>query len=161
MSGGGVTDSVFEDGFKAIIRPNCSMSPRGLVTFVICLTVVSLSIALSFLSLGLWMVLPFAGLETIIVAVAIAASVRRASDYEMLIVDGDEVTITQNRGGRTRTSRFQRYWTQVRHEPGATRLQPDRLLIGSHGRFVAIGEDLTEADKKRFAARISTVLRVG
>jgi uncharacterized membrane protein len=151
MSGGGVTDSVFEDGFKAIIRPNCSMSPRGLVTFVICLTVVSLSIALSFLSLGLWMVLPFAGLETIIVAVAIAASVRRASDYEMLIVDGDEVTIT----------RFQRYWTQVRHEPGATRLQPDRLLIGSHGRFVAIGEDLTEADKKRFAARISTVLRVG
>ena len=137
------------------------MSPRGLAVFVICLVVLSLTIALGFLSLGLWMVLPFAGLEMIIVAVAITASVRRAKDYEMVVVDADEVTITQNRSGRTRVSRFQRYWTQVRHEPGATRLQPDRLLIGSHGRYVAIGDDLTEADKKGLAERIGGALRGG
>lgn len=137
------------------------MSPRGLAVFVICLVVIMLAIALGFLSLGVWMVLPFAGLEMIIVAVAIAASVRRARDYEMLVVEGDEVTVTQNRGGCTRVSRFQRYWTQVRHEPGATRLQPDRLFIGSHGRYVAIGDDLTEADKKGLAERIRGALRSG
>ena len=135
------------------------MSPRSLAIFVICLSVLSLTIALSFLSLGFWLVLPFAGLEIIIVVAAVASSVRRSRDYEMLIVEGENVTITQNRGGRIQVSRFQRYWTRVRQEPGATRLQPDRLLIGSHGRFVVIGCDLTEADKKRLATRIDRALR--
>jgi uncharacterized membrane protein len=39
------------------------MSARQLTVFVICFAVLSLAIALSLFSIGLWLVLPFAGLE--------------------------------------------------------------------------------------------------
>ena len=137
-----------------LIRPNCSMSPRAAAVVVICFTVLALAIALSFVTLGLWLVLPFAGLEMLVLGVVFATVAKRAHDYDLVVVDGDMVSVTQHRGSADGLQRFHRYWTNVRFEPGTSRFQIPRLLIGSHGNFVEIGASMTEEAKRRLAKQL-------
>ena len=144
--------------FRVIIRPNQSMSARGLAAFVITFAVVSLTIALSFFALGFWLILPFAGLEIAVVALAIGLTVRRSGDFEMIVIDQDSIQITQHRSGQTARHAFNRYWATVKLEHRG-RLQSKRLTVGSHGRFVSIGADATDATREDLAARMRHALR--
>ncbi len=145
--------------FRALIRPNCSMSPRAAAVVVICFAVLALAIALSFVTLGLWVVFPFAGLEILALGLIFATVAKRSEDYDLVIVDAETVTVTQHRGGAEELKRFQRHWTRVRFEPGATRFQIPRLLIGSHGEFVEIGASMTQDAKERLADRLRHAVR--
>ena len=130
------------------------MTPRALAVVVIVFALLSLTIALSFLSLGLWLVLPFAGLEILVVGVVIGLSIRSGKDYEAITVDDKHVEITFSRNRRLEEHRFQRYWTQVRLTPGGSRLQPSRLWIGSHGRYVELGRDMAENAREQLAVHL-------
>lgn len=134
------------------------MSPRAAAVVVICFTVLALAIALSFFTLGLWLVLPFAGLEMLVLGVVFAVVAKRAHDYDLVIVDADTVTVSQYRGGAEVLQCYQRYWTNVRFESGASRFHIPRLLIGSHGEFVEIGASMTEDAKRRLADRLKGAL---
>ena len=52
-----------DNRFRFVILPNCSISWRVLVLFYLLTCVLALSIGLLFLSAGLWLILPFSGLE--------------------------------------------------------------------------------------------------
>lgn len=147
--------------FEAIIRPNHSMNARHSAVFVICLAALSLTIALSFFSVGLWLVLPFAGLEVLAVGVAIGYSIKRSRGYEWIVVTDRDVAIIKSELGKSQRYNFQRYWTQVRLEDAPSRLQPRRLLVGSHGRFIEIGRDFVGRDRENFAVRLTEAVRSG
>jgi len=137
------------------------MSPRALAVVIICLAVISLSIALGFFSLGMWLVLPFAGLELLVVGIAIGLSVRSGEEYELVVVDEQTVKISRHLRRRNIEYVFDRYWTQVRLNPGPVRLHASRLWIGSHGRFVELGRGLTEFAREELAARLKKAVRAG
>jgi hypothetical protein len=46
----------------------------------------------------------------------------------------------------------------VRYAAGRTAGAPGRLEIGAHGRWCAVGEFLTDAERKGLGARLSRVL---
>jgi len=54
------------------------MSPAGLATAFVALAAVTLAIGAGFAFVGAWLVLPFAGLEALMLAVAFFAYARRA-----------------------------------------------------------------------------------
>ena len=54
------------------------MSPAGLATAFIALAVLTLAIGLGFAWVGAWLVLPFAGLEVLMLAAAFFIYARRA-----------------------------------------------------------------------------------
>lgn len=145
--------------FRAELRPNCSMSPRGLVAVVICLTVVCLTIALSFFSLGLWLVLPFAGLEIFVVGVAVGYSIHRSKDYEIILVNDKHVMVTRSEGNCISQDKFDRYWVRVSLESGPGRTQSSRLKIGSHGRFIEIAKGATVETRAELAVHLKQVLQ--
>ena len=147
--------------FRAEIRPNRSMSSRNLVVMVICLTVVCLTIALSFFSLGLWLVLPFAGLEIFVVGMVVGYTIRRSKDYEIILVDNKHVIVTRNEGSQVSRDKFERYWVRVCLETKTARLQPSQLKIGSHGRFVEIAKGTTDEARARLAKRLKQALQTG
>ncbi len=61
-----------EGDFKEfIIRPNSSLSWRGNKIFFFMLFFVSFMIAVSFAMVGMWMILPFAGLEMLLLGSAL------------------------------------------------------------------------------------------
>ena len=135
------------------------MSPRGLVITVACLAAVCLTIALVFFALGRWLVLPFAGLEIFVVGLAVGYTLRRSHDYEIIEIDGPDIVVTKREGSQTHHFSFQKYWARVSLEPGRARLLPNRLIIGSHGRFVEIGTQITDEARAELAERLKNVLR--
>lgn len=65
----------------AQIPANFSISPNAMATQFTLLAGVALAIGIGFAALGAWLVLPFAGLETLALAIAFFVIARRAGDY--------------------------------------------------------------------------------
>jgi len=63
---------------RLILKRNRSMSPAGLATAFAVLAVLTLAIGAGFAFIGAWLVLPFAGLEVVILAAAFFVYARRA-----------------------------------------------------------------------------------
>jgi uncharacterized membrane protein len=63
---------------RLILKRNCSMSPAGLATAFAALAVLTLAIGVGFAVVGAWLVLPFAGLEVLMLAAAFFVYARRA-----------------------------------------------------------------------------------
>ncbi len=103
---------------------------------------------------GAWPVLPFAGLEVLLLGWAFWRVQRRADDSEILVVGERFVEVTRHVGGCVESFRFPRYWARVSLEARAARNFPTRLRIGSHGRFVEIGSWLTDDERTTLAGSL-------
>ena len=72
--------------FFTLARPSistrCAISPRGLATVFALLATVAIGIGIGFAAMGAWLVLPFAGLEALALAIAFFAVARRMADQE-------------------------------------------------------------------------------
>lgn len=64
--------------FSLILKRNCSMSPAGLAGAFAVLAMLVLAIGAGFAWFGAWPVLPFAGLEVLMLAAAFFVYARRA-----------------------------------------------------------------------------------
>jgi uncharacterized membrane protein len=63
---------------RLILKRNCSMSPAGLAMAFAALAAVTLAIGVGFALVGAWLVLPFAGLEVLMLGAAFFVYARRA-----------------------------------------------------------------------------------
>lgn len=148
------------DGYQFVIRPNRALGgSEALACYgIICAT--SLAIAISFLWIGLWVVLPFAGLELLALGAAFYYCYRRSSICEMITVCEDRVKVISdlNRPGRYRE--FIRGWTQVDLVRAWHPWYPSRLTIGSHGKQMEIGGFLTEPERVQLAMDLKGTVKV-
>ena len=148
----------FNASHRFMIRPNCSLPWRGTVCFYLGMVIVSLGIAIAFAMKGMWLVLPFAGLEMVVLGAALYIVARRGARWQVLDIYGDHVDILECLDKSENRKSFQRAWLQVRLEAAAIKGHPSRLLLGSHGRIAEIGEYLTEIEKKQLARQLRDVL---
>ena len=129
--------------FRLLIRPNCSLSLRGVKLLVTTFALVAALIGAFMLTLGAWPVLPFLGLEIFIVVVVFLILQRRARFYDLVEAKGDDICLYQRGQHGEKSGKLNRYWTQVRLAAGG-HWYPSKLLIGSHGRYMEIGTALTK-----------------
>ncbi len=158
METGDRPDKFAREGLHVVIRPNRSLSPRGMVVLFAGLATFAMTLGIGFSLVGAWPVLPFSGLEVAVAGAALYGLYRHADDHELIIMDGDHVTVIQYRGGRERTDVFQRYWVKVTLERYG-RWHPSRLKLGSHGRFIVIGAGVGEDERQTLSARLNEALR--
>lgn len=143
---------------QIILIPNCSLTPRSAVLFFATLFIVSLTIALFFWSMGLWPVLPFWGLEMLLLGAALLLSLRRRRYRQELLLTESEISIiTTSPAGEDR-QRFSRHWARVSLRSPRTSLHPSRLVIESHGRTLEIGHFLTEEERRSLARRLNAMV---
>ena len=119
--------------------------------------------ALGCAALGLWPILPFAGLEVGLLYWAVKWILHRAEAREYIRVDDASVLIEKCApGGRGVTSRnayaFPRRWTRLELCPGRPAHWPSRLLLSSRGRSVEIGAFLTDGERRGLKDRLAEVL---
>lgn len=146
------------DGLRVILRPNRALSLRGMTVLFAGLAIVVLTIGIGFVLLGAWPILPFAGLETALVGIVLYRLTHHADDHERIIVEGERVTVVRRRGGREWRDEFPRYWTRLAWERRRG-WYPSRLKLGSHGRFVVIGADVSEEEREALSATLGEALR--
>ena len=140
--------------FRRIARRNNSLSSTGRLLVFVFIFVVSVGIAAAFAVFGAWLVLPFAGLEMLVLYLAFRYIERHARDYELIEIDGDRVKVERFEGGSTRTEAFSRYWAQV-----VVSRDGSRLALRSHGRELEIGHTMSDAQRLELAQALKRRLR--
>jgi len=145
------------------LRPNSSLTPRAAAFFYGSLAAIVLGIALGCAALGLWPILPFAGLELALLYWAVKWVLRRAEAREYIRVDDASVLIEKcARDRRGATSRnayaFSRPWARLELRPGRAAHWPSRLLFTSRGRSVEIGAFLTDGERRGLKERLAELL---
>jgi uncharacterized membrane protein len=129
------------------------MSPSGLAKVFATLAVLVLAIGAGFAAAGAWLVLPFAGLEVLLLGAAFVAHARHAADYERIELESGrlEVEVAQ----AERVARYRLENARVSMEEGRIVLRDARkeLEIGRHVGAEARAELAAELKKTLIQGR--------
>lgn len=144
--------------YRRLIRPNRSLSHPAvkLIVLVYGLTAVGVGIGAGWI--GAWLVLPFIGLESAVVAAVLYVLSRHYRDYELLSVDTDRFRIVRRTGSRRTRHEFPRCWARVVLAQGERDWYPSRLLITSHGNTVEVGAWMTDEQRRTLARDLKGLL---
>lgn len=146
-------------GASFVLRPNRSLPVAGLLLLFALLSALPLTIGIGFAAAGVWMVLPFAALEVLLLGALTWLLYRHIDDCELIVVEADRVRIVRRVGTRESRHDFQRYWARVVLDRGRDVRGPSRLRIGSHGRYIDIASDIHETDRRGLARELRQALR--
>lgn len=139
-----------------VARRNCSISPQWLLVSFAVVASVSLLIGVGFASQGAWLILPFAGIELLALAIAFVCYARHAADYERISIGIGEIAVEVCDGDCMRCHRFARAWVRLvvqdaQHGP--------RLALKAHEKEVEIGRHLSRSDRQKLADELGRRLR--
>lgn len=140
------------------LAPHCSLSPRGARLFFASACAASLSVALPLSLMGYWPILPFAGLEMLLLFIALKLSMARRHHRQSILICPERVTIEESDLKRHARVEFPRHWAQVRIRAGVSPLHPTRLTVESHGRRHEIGQFLNEQERQSLGHRLKRLI---
>lgn len=143
-----------------IIKRNCSASPAQLAAVFASMVGLSFVFGILFAAHGLWLILPFAGLELVAVAVAFVFYARRAADYERITLSEADLLIERAEGARIANWRFPAAWTRVEVEDAeGNRDDRVRVFVVARGERVEVGRHLPAPRRKLLAQEMHSALR--
>lgn len=134
------------------IKRNCSASPKLLALVFASIIAISFIIGAAFAYHGLWLVLPFVGLEVLAVAAAFFVYGRHAVDYERIELRDGVVTVRRVEGTRATEWRARSAWTRVEAEAA-------RVHLAAHGARVEVGRHLAHDQRATLVQELRQALR--
>ncbi len=138
-------------GARFVLKPHQSLSWRQVRVTYALIVIVCLGVAMSFAVSGLWLVLPFAGLEMLVLGFAFYSCAKRGFSMEVIGIRPDNLYIERGWHQPETRHEFKTAWTKINIISPRYRGHPSRLTIGSQGRVVEIGAALTEEERLRLA----------
>ena len=146
---------------RFVLSPNCSISWTGLLLFYLFTCVVALAVGLFFTLQGLWLVLPFSGLEMLALGIGLYLTSHKMYRREVITLDPEHTRIEKGVRCIDQRWQFQTPWIQIREElPDC--LNPRRkLTISMHGESVEVGGFLANSEKAALAFQLKDcIIRV-
>jgi uncharacterized membrane protein len=128
------------------------MSPAGLAKVFAALALLVLAIGAGFAAMGAWLILPFAGLEVLLLGAAFVLYARHAADYERIELESGRLTVEVADGEHA--ARYQMNCgldgARVTMEEGRVVLRDakEELEVGRHLCAEARAELAAELEKK-------------
>jgi uncharacterized membrane protein len=140
-----------------MIKRNCSASPRQLAWVFASIVAVSFAFGAAFAAQGLWLVLPFVGVETLAVAAAFFCYGRQAADYERIEIGGGEIAVEKVEGSQRSVRRVPSQWARIDLQRlGRTGRVTVWLAAGAER--IEVGRHLLDARRLQLAEELSMAL---
>lgn len=149
LEGGGA------DGLQWILRRNCSFTPAQLFGAYASLCVLSLAIALAFTWQGASPVLAFAGVELLLVGLALLVYARHATDHERITLAGNALCVEHRHGRQAERTQFRAAWVRVEPRHGEGSL----VELSGDGRRSCVGRYLRPEMRTPLACELRAALR--
>lgn len=140
------------------LAPHRSLTPRSARWFFAIVAAGPLLTGAFCAMQGFWPVLPFAGLEIVVLGVALYWSMRARNDVQTITISTDEVKIVTQQGRIEVTTVFSRHWTRVKLRVPRSTPHPSRLALESRGRACEVGRFLTEMERRELAAQLQRLI---
>lgn len=139
--------------FSLVARRNNSLTASGRCLVFAFVFAVSIGIATAFALLGAWLILPFAGLEMLVLYLAFRAIGRHAGDYERIAIRHDRICVESCETGKLCNEEVSRYWARV-----VASRDGRYLALRSHGREFSIGRHRSDEQRLELASTLSRAL---
>lgn len=143
-------------GFGLLLKRNCSISPSGLWRVFAAIALVTLGIGIGFACFGAWLILPFAGLELLVLAAAFVVVGRHATDCERIEFSADRVRVEVRDLERTAVHDFDPVRSQVVLGEGRG---GTRVWLLARGARLEVGRHLDEASRAGLVIELRRRLR--
>ncbi len=143
---------------RIILTANASMTARQMHFFLAIALLFLGMTATGFVMLGAWPVLPFAGLEWLLLAYCMRKTLDRNALREVITLADDVLIWEQGRLEPERSLRLQSAWVALEWGESRNRNHARRLFLRSHGRRTEIGAFLTEDERETLAATLTRLL---
>ena len=118
-----------------------------------------LGIGMLFALYGYWPVLPFAGLEVIVLGIAFYRCLSRSQLREVVTVGSEVVSVEKGRQQPQQRWECPRAWARVVLEHAPIAWYPRRLTVAFQGRRVEIGQFLNEEERGVLADELRQALQ--
>jgi len=149
------------DGFRIVLSPNCSITWRELVIFYLFTCVIAIAVGLFFTLQGMWLVLPFSGLEMLALGIGLYLTSRKVYRKEVITLDPDRTRIEKGVQRAVRSWEFKTPWVRIIDEPADARNSSRRLAIGMREATVEVGSFLAKSEKDALAFQLKDcIIRV-
>lgn len=146
------------EAWRYTLRPNRSLGWRAtkrlFVGFALCMGLFSVY----WVTQGAWLVLPFFGLELLVLGLGLSLSALAGSRWEVIEIDGAELRVLRGRRRPEQAQRLPRYWSRVVVSTDPSGWCASRLWLVAHGRRVQVGATLVEAERLALAAELTRQL---
>ena len=142
-------------GYKIIARPNNSLTADASIKLLAGLVGIVLVVGLSFLHIGAWLVLPFAGLEILGFVYAFYYIRMHSADFESITIERDRIVVEKRNFKEVTTTVFQRHWAQVSVRDvtsGWGVIGKSGLFIRSHGKEVEFAKYFINDEQRALLA---------
>ncbi|MGB0866342.1 MAG: DUF2244 domain-containing protein [Granulosicoccaceae bacterium] len=144
-----------------VVQANQSLSWRGNVIFACSLGGVSALFGMVLAVQGFWLVLPFAGLETLFLLYAFYLVSKRLSRREVITVGTQAIRVEWGRLQAEQSIEMNRYWSRLKFHLPDSPFETGDLSLTCQGRSVPLGRALGREEKKRLHRLLSNVLHQG
>jgi len=124
------------------------MTAKGMMLFVVLVGITVFLIAIRFVMLGAWVILPFAILEVALLAAGFWLYERASRYRETVQLSRKSILITQESVKGQKSWQFNPHWVKVTLSLDQKDWYPSQLFIGSHGQQVEIGACLTNQERE-------------
>lgn len=140
-----------------ILKPNKSLSWKQSKLVFLFFAGALFLVSLYFTLIGAWLVIPFTGLELLVLGIGIYLQCHWAEQKHTIEIDSDSVRVSGWRKGEQPIS-FPLHWFQVKLLRNRNDWYPSRLIVGSHGRFVEVGSYLVDEEREHAAEQLRSAV---
>jgi uncharacterized membrane protein len=138
-----------------VLKRNCSITPRQLGAVYLSLCLLAMAISAGFWWQGARLVTAFAGVELLLVGLALLVYARHAADREVLTLAGRSLAVEQHQGNRVARTAF--HAERLTVEPAAG--QGSLVQLCCQGQTVRVGRFLRPELRGAFAQELRRALR--
>ena len=143
-----------------LMRPNLAETWQAAAWFFGLVAVVPLIIALGFAAMGFWPILPFAGLEVVVLIGAVLKVRGAAAQQEVLRFSDDRVAL--ERGVQEAEYEWvrQRAWIRAHYDKAPVYGHPNKLSLGYQNERCEFGRFLTNKEREEIVGVLAKLVRV-
>lgn len=145
---------------QIILRPNISATWHANKLFIYTASAVAVVIATFFFFMGAWLILPFAGLEIMLLVSCLYYFYRHYMRMEVVHFTQDSIHV--EKGVRQADDRWQcqRFWARIYVSDAFHPWYPPRIEIHCRGKTIEIGAFLNEEDKNVLVRELRKLIAV-
>ena len=143
--------------FDAILHPHRSLGRSGFRILMGAVILINLVVAGIFVANGAWPVVPFCGLDVLVLWLAFRVNYRSARLYERVRLTDADLTVQRVDWKKPeRRWTFQPYWLRVTMDDPPQ--HESQVTLSSHGKSVIVGSFLSPDERAEFARSLRDAL---
>ena len=154
----GEPDSAATKVTTLVVSPNLSMSWRANLMLVAGIAFVCLGTGAVWAYFGLWLVLPFAGLEVLFVTLCLYLTVRKLSRKEVITIGAEEIKLEWGLYEPQQSVTLPRHWSKLQYDCDESPFEVGNLSLGAHGKFYPLGTSLGRDEKRTLYRELHSLL---